>query len=161
MILPTLGSKRMQRLIPTRLMKSSSRIHKRLVKPIENSTFPSHRASSGRASSPNRIGARLLAVLWTKLIPRASNKGTCSNSSHVRSPRNSQLTEPSDKITRIVCADSEPKAVTTAVRSSRLEAIDTVAMSNPIASNNFNWNARNLLFSFKGAIGIGHRSIGL
>ena len=138
MILPTLGSKRTQRLIPTRLMKSSSRIHKRLVKPTENSTFPSHRASIGRASSPNRIGARLLAVLWTKLIPRASNNGTCSNSNHVRSPRKTQLTDPSNKITRIVCIDSELNAVTTAVRSSRLAAIDTVATSNPVASNNFN-----------------------
>ena len=37
--------------------------HSRLVRPIENSTPPSQRASIGSASSPKRIGARLLAVL--------------------------------------------------------------------------------------------------
>ena len=154
MIAPAVGRKTMQILTPIRLIRSKNRTQRRLVRPTENSTFPSHRASTGSASSPSLIGARLFAVLCIKLIPSASLNESCSNSIHVRSPRNTQLVAPSEKTTTAVCAGREASAATIPERSKKFAATQIVAISRVVATSNLLRITLGLLFSFKGAIGI-------
>ena len=123
---PRLGKSRMQNPMPKRLIRSKKRIQIRLVRPTENLMPANQRARAGRANSPRRIGAKLLAVLCRKLIPSASSNENSWNTIQVRSPRSSQLTEPSRKITPRVTAGIWLNAVSVDLKSRSEAAIPTV-----------------------------------
>ena len=153
-ITPKLDAITIHKLIPIRLIKSRSRIQIRLVKATEKSTRPIQRAKAGSASSPNRMGARLLAVLCKKLIPKASASENLSNKTQVLRPRRSQLIAPSKKIIIAVSGRSFRKAANTLVKSKRLDDIQIVAPKIRAPMLNFKGIDLTLLFSLKGTIGI-------
>ena len=153
-ITPKLDAITMHKLIPIRLIKSRSRIQIRLVKPTEKSTRPIQRVKAGSASSPNRMGAILLAALCKKLIPKASARENFSNKTHVLRPRRSQLIAPSKKITTTVSGRSFRKAVNTLVKSKRFDDIQIVAPKTRPPTLKVKGIALALLFSLKGTIRI-------